>query len=86
MRKLALIAVLACIVVLGKMCLFTVDSSEYAIATDFGKPTQVITTPGSPATPSSSQPSRSAAASVAPCASIAAGSSRRDLQRLASEI
>ena len=46
MRKLALIAVLACIVVLGKMCLFTVDSSEYAIVTDFGKPTQVITTPG----------------------------------------
>ena len=45
-RKVALIAALGFGVALGKLCLFTVDSSEYAIVTDFGKPTQVITAPG----------------------------------------
>jgi modulator of FtsH protease HflC len=28
------------------LCMFTVDSAEYAIVTDFGKPTQVVTAPG----------------------------------------
>jgi modulator of FtsH protease HflC len=45
-RKVVLIAALGLVVALGKLCLFTVDSAEYAIVTDFGKPTQVITTPG----------------------------------------
>jgi len=45
-RKLAWIAALGFVVALGKLCLFTVDSSEYDIVTDFGKPTQVITAPG----------------------------------------
>jgi membrane protease subunit HflC len=44
--KVVLIAALGLVVALGKLCLFTVDSAEYAIVTDFGKPTQVITTPG----------------------------------------
>jgi membrane protease subunit HflC len=29
----------------GSLSFFTVDSADYAIITDFGKPTQVITTP-----------------------------------------
>jgi membrane protease subunit HflC len=45
-RRLALIAALGLVLALGKLCVFTVDSSEYAIVTDFGKPTQVITEPG----------------------------------------
>ena len=46
MRKLAWIVPVGLVVALGKLCLFTVDSAEYDIVTDFGKPTQVITTPG----------------------------------------
>jgi modulator of FtsH protease HflC len=46
LRRLAWIAALAVVVALGKLCLFTVDSAEYEIVTDFGKPTQVITKPG----------------------------------------
>src|SRR5215831_4009234 len=45
-HKVALIAALGLVVGGAKLCLFTVDSSEYAIVTDFGKPTQVITEPG----------------------------------------
>jgi membrane protease subunit HflC len=45
-RKLAWIAALGFVVALGRLCLFSVDSAEYDIVTDFGKPTQVITTPG----------------------------------------
>jgi len=30
----------------ASFCIFTVDSAHYAIVTDFGKPTQVITAPG----------------------------------------
>ena len=45
-RRLALIAALGLVLALGKLCVFTVDRSEYAIVTDFGKPTQVITAPG----------------------------------------
>jgi len=40
------IAALGLVVAVGKLCLFAVDSAEYVIVTDFGKPTQVITTPG----------------------------------------
>jgi membrane protease subunit HflC len=46
LRKVAWIAAVGVVVALGKLCLFTVDSSEYEIVTDFGKPTQVITNPG----------------------------------------
>jgi membrane protease subunit HflC len=45
-RKLASIAAIGCVVALGTLCVFTVDSAEYDIVTDFGKPTQIITTPG----------------------------------------
>jgi modulator of FtsH protease HflC len=45
-RRVAWIAALGVVVTLGKLCLFTVDRAEYVIVTDFGKPTQVITTPG----------------------------------------
>jgi modulator of FtsH protease HflC len=31
---------------LGRLCFFVVDGTRYAIVTDFGKPTQVITSPG----------------------------------------
>lgn len=46
MRKLAWIVPVGLVVALGKLCFFSVDSAEYDIVTDFGKPTQVITTPG----------------------------------------
>ena len=42
----ALIAVFATIIIVGKALPFVVDTTEYAIITDFGKPTQVITSPG----------------------------------------
>ena len=45
-RISASIAVLALVVVLGSLCLFRVDNAEYAIVTEFGKPTLVITSPG----------------------------------------
>src|SRR5436190_6369852 len=40
------IAALSLAAALGSLCFFTVDSADDAIVTDFGKPTQVITTPG----------------------------------------
>lgn len=40
------IAVPAAIIILGKPLPFVVDATQYAIVTDFGKPTQVITSPG----------------------------------------
>src|SRR6202163_3047009 len=45
-RALAAIAALGSVAAVGSLCFFTVDSADYAIVTDFGKPTQVITAPG----------------------------------------
>src|SRR5437588_8525890 len=45
-RALAVIAAVSLGAALGSLCFFTVDSADYAIVTDFGKPTQVITGPG----------------------------------------
>ena len=45
-RALAAIVALGLVGAVGSLCFFTVDSADYAIVTDFGKPTQVITTPG----------------------------------------
>jgi membrane protease subunit HflC len=45
-RALAAIAALGLAAAVGSLCFFTVDSADYAIVTDFGKPTQVITAPG----------------------------------------
>ena len=45
-RALAVIAAVSLGAALGSLCFFTVDSADYAIVTDFGKPTQVITEPG----------------------------------------
>jgi regulator of protease activity HflC (stomatin/prohibitin superfamily) len=42
----ALIAAFATVIIVGKPLPFVVDATEYAIVTDFGKPTQVITSPG----------------------------------------
>jgi modulator of FtsH protease HflC len=42
----ALILAFAIIIVLSKPLPFVVDTTDYAIVTDFGKPTQVITSPG----------------------------------------
>ena len=42
----ALIAAFATVIIVGKPFPFVVDATEYAIVTDFGKPTQVITSPG----------------------------------------
>ena len=42
----ALILALAAVVVLSKPLPFVVDTTDYAIVTAFGKPTQVITSPG----------------------------------------
>jgi modulator of FtsH protease HflC len=46
MRVSASIAVLALVFTVGSLCLFRVDNAEYAIVTEFGKPTQVVTLPG----------------------------------------
>jgi len=45
-RIVVSVVTLALAVAIGRLCFFTVDSAEYAIVTDFGKPTQVVTTPG----------------------------------------
>jgi regulator of protease activity HflC (stomatin/prohibitin superfamily) len=45
-RALAAIAALGLVAAVGSLCVFTVDSADYAIVTDFGKPMQVITVPG----------------------------------------
>jgi membrane protease subunit HflC len=45
-RALAVIAALGVAVAAAPLCFFAVDSAEYAIVTDFGRPTQVITEPG----------------------------------------
>ena len=45
-RALAAIVALGLVGAVGSLCFFTVDSADYAIVTEFGKPTQVITTPG----------------------------------------
>jgi membrane protease subunit HflC len=37
---------LGLVAAVASLCFFAVDSADYAIVTDFGKPTQVITTPG----------------------------------------
>jgi modulator of FtsH protease HflC len=41
-----MMAALTLVVTGGGLCFFTVDSAEYAIVTDFGKPTQIIIAPG----------------------------------------
>src|SRR6516225_9703518 len=45
-RALIAIAALCLVATVGSLCFFIVDSADYAIVTDFGRPTQVITTPG----------------------------------------
>src|SRR5205809_1455416 len=45
-RAPAAIAAIGLVAAVGSLCFFTVDSADYAIVTDFGKPTQVITEPG----------------------------------------
>jgi len=45
-RIVAAIGVLALVAGLSRLCVFVVDGTEYAIVTDFGNPTQVVTSPG----------------------------------------
>jgi len=45
-RTLAVIVALGLVAAVGSLCFFTVDSAHYAIVTEFGKPTQMITAPG----------------------------------------
>jgi modulator of FtsH protease HflC len=45
-RTLALALAAAVAAVLTFMCFFTVDTAEYAVVTQFGRPVQVITEPG----------------------------------------
>src|SRR5260370_21692332 len=45
-RALVAIAALGLVAGIASLCIFTVDSADYAIVTDFGKPTQVVTAPG----------------------------------------
>jgi modulator of FtsH protease HflC len=45
-RALLAAAAIGLIAAVPSLCIFTVDSADYAIVTDFGKPTQVITAPG----------------------------------------
>ena len=44
-RALAAVTI-GLVAAVASFCIFTVDSAHYAIVTDFGKPTQVITAPG----------------------------------------
>jgi membrane protease subunit HflC len=45
-RTLALALAAAVAAVLTSMCFFTVDTAEYAVVTQFGRPVQVVTEPG----------------------------------------
>jgi modulator of FtsH protease HflC len=45
-RALAVVAAIGLVAAVASLCFFTVDNADYAIVTDFGKPTQVITEPG----------------------------------------
>jgi modulator of FtsH protease HflC len=45
-RTAAVIGALALVAAVGRLFFFSVDSAQYAIVTDFGKPTQIITAPG----------------------------------------
>ena len=45
-RALAVVAAIGLVLAVASLCFFTVDNADYAIVTDFGKPTQVITEPG----------------------------------------
>jgi membrane protease subunit HflC len=45
-RIAAAIAVVGAGAAIAALCVFTVDTADFAIVTDFGKPTQVITRPG----------------------------------------
>jgi len=43
---MASIAALVFVFAISRLCFFHVDNAEYAIVTEFGRPTQVITSPG----------------------------------------
>src|SRR5947207_192761 len=45
-RIVVSIAALVFVFAIGRLCFFRVDNAEYAIVTEFGRPTQVITSPG----------------------------------------
>jgi modulator of FtsH protease HflC len=45
-RIVVSIAALVFVFAIGGLCFFRVDNAEYAIVTEFGRPTQVITSPG----------------------------------------
>jgi modulator of FtsH protease HflC len=45
-RILISIAALVLVFAVGRLCFFRVDAAEYAIVTEFGRPMQVITSPG----------------------------------------
>ncbi len=45
-RALLAAAAIGLIIAVPSLCVFTVDSADYAIVTDFGKPTQVVAAPG----------------------------------------
>ena len=45
-RIAAVIGVLALVASVSRLCVFVVDSTQYAIVTDFGNPTQVVRSPG----------------------------------------
>src|SRR5215475_7436620 len=45
-RALLAVVAIGLIAAISSLCIFTVDSAEYAIVTDFGKPTQVVIEPG----------------------------------------
>ena len=45
-RTAVALGIAGVIAAMAKLCCFTVDSGEYALVTEFGKPVQVITAPG----------------------------------------
>jgi membrane protease subunit HflC len=45
-RIAALAGVIAAGLLIGRLCVFTVDSAEYALVTEFGAPVRVVKTPG----------------------------------------
>lgn len=46
MRIAAVIGMMALVAAVGRLCFFVVDGTQYAIVIEFGRPTQVVTSPG----------------------------------------
>ena len=46
LRTVVALAAAGVLAALARLCFYQVDTGEYALVTEFGKPVQVVTTPG----------------------------------------